>query len=59
MKSTILWDITPCNPLKVNKRFGGIYHLQLQGRISRARSGILLYSLDPEDGGDVSLTNNA
>jgi hypothetical protein len=22
MKSTILWDITPCSPLKVNRRFG-------------------------------------
>jgi hypothetical protein len=22
MKSTILWDITPCSPLKVNGRFG-------------------------------------
>jgi hypothetical protein len=21
MKSTILWDITPCSPLKVNRRF--------------------------------------
>jgi hypothetical protein len=25
MKSTIFWDITPCSPLKVNQRFGGIY----------------------------------
>jgi hypothetical protein len=23
MKSTIFWDITPCSPLKVNRRFGG------------------------------------
>jgi hypothetical protein len=22
MKSTIFWDITPCSPLKVNRRFG-------------------------------------
>jgi hypothetical protein len=21
-KSSIFWDITPCNPLKVNQRFG-------------------------------------
>jgi hypothetical protein len=23
LKSTIFWDITPCSPLKVNRRFGG------------------------------------
>jgi hypothetical protein len=23
LKSIIFWDITPCNPLKVNRRFGG------------------------------------
>jgi hypothetical protein len=28
MKSTIFWDITPCSPLKVNRRFGGVYRLQ-------------------------------
>jgi hypothetical protein len=39
MKSTIFWDITPCSPLKVNRRFGGTYRLHLQGRkISRARN---------------------
>jgi hypothetical protein len=38
MKSTIFWDITLCSPLKVNRRFGGIYRLHLQGRISRARN---------------------
>jgi hypothetical protein len=26
------WDITPCSPLKVNRRFGGTYRLHLQGR---------------------------
>jgi hypothetical protein len=39
MKSTIFRDITPCSPLKVNRRFGGTYRLNLQGlRISRARN---------------------
>jgi hypothetical protein len=39
MKSTIFCDITPCSPLKVNRRFGGTYRLHLQGkRISRARN---------------------
>jgi hypothetical protein len=28
----IFWDITPCNPLKVNRQFGGTCHLRLQGR---------------------------
>jgi hypothetical protein len=31
MKSSIFWDITPCTPLKVNRRFGGTYRLHLQG----------------------------
>jgi hypothetical protein len=30
-KATIFWDITPCSPLKVNRRFGGTYRLHLQG----------------------------
>jgi hypothetical protein len=39
MKSTIFWDITQCSPLRVKRRFGGTYRLQLQGRkISRARN---------------------
>jgi hypothetical protein len=38
MKSTIFWYIKPCNPLKVNSRFRGTYHLHIQGqRISQAR----------------------
>jgi hypothetical protein len=32
MKSYPFWDITPCSPLKVNRRFGGIYRLHFQGR---------------------------
>jgi hypothetical protein len=37
MKSCIYWDITPCSPLKVNRRYGGIFRLHLQGwRISQA-----------------------
>jgi hypothetical protein len=39
LKSTILWDITPCSPLEVNRRFGRIYKLHLEGRrISRTRN---------------------
>jgi hypothetical protein len=32
MQSTIYWDITPCSPLSVNRRFGGTYCLHLHGR---------------------------
>jgi hypothetical protein len=31
MKSSVFWDITPWNPLKVSIRFGGIFRLHLQG----------------------------
>jgi hypothetical protein len=34
MKSTILSDITTCSPLSVNRRFGGTYHLHLQGLLA-------------------------
>jgi hypothetical protein len=38
MKSSIFWDITPCNPMKVNRRFEGTCRLHLQDRrISQAR----------------------
>jgi hypothetical protein len=32
MKSIIFWDMTPCSPLSVNRRFRGTYRLHLQGR---------------------------
>jgi hypothetical protein len=35
MKSTIFWNITPCSPLSVNRRFGGTYRLHLQDRKSK------------------------
>jgi hypothetical protein len=38
MNSSIFWDITPCSPLKVNRRFGGTCRLHLQGWISQARN---------------------
>jgi hypothetical protein len=39
MKSTIFWDITPCSPLKVNRRFGWTYRLHYQSRrISQIRN---------------------
>jgi hypothetical protein len=32
MKRTIFWDIMPCSPLSVNRRFGGTCSLRLQGK---------------------------
>jgi hypothetical protein len=32
MKNIIFWDMTPCSQLNVNRRFGGTYHLHLQGQ---------------------------
>lgn len=32
LKSAIFWDITPCNKLKVNRRFGRAYYLLIQLR---------------------------
>jgi hypothetical protein len=31
-KSIIFWDVMPCSLLSCNRRFGGTYHLHLQGR---------------------------
>jgi hypothetical protein len=32
MKSSVLWDITPCSPLKVKRCFGGTFCFHLQGQ---------------------------
>jgi hypothetical protein len=45
LKSTIFWDITPCSPLKVNRRFGGIYCLNLHRRIALLASCFLVSCL--------------
>jgi hypothetical protein len=68
VKSSVFLDITPCSPLRINQRFGGICRLHLQGRsISQAikqgvcyllHTGFLLgLFFDPEDGGDVFFPN--
>jgi hypothetical protein len=31
MKKAVFWDVAPCR-CGVNRRFGGTYHLHLQGR---------------------------
>jgi hypothetical protein len=66
MNSSSFWDITPYSLLKVNRRFGRIYHLHLQGwNVSRARNkrtcyvfhaGFLFGLLfNPKDGGGMFL----
>jgi hypothetical protein len=39
MKSTIVWDVTPCSPIVARCRFGGTYcpHHQVR-RVSQARN---------------------
>jgi hypothetical protein len=39
MKKSVFWDKMPRSPLKVNRRFGGILRLRLQGLgIGQARN---------------------
>jgi hypothetical protein len=57
MKSTIFWDITPCSPLKVNRRFGGKCYLYRQGRRIIQAGFLLGFVFDHEDGSDIFLRN--
>jgi hypothetical protein len=57
MTITIFWDITPCSPLKVNRRFEVTYLLHIQGRKTLLATcfdaGFCLGAfLDPEYGGE-------
>jgi hypothetical protein len=56
---SIFWDMTPCNPTKVNPCFGVTYHLHLQGRrISLLRASFLRFLFfRPEDGSDMFRRN--
>jgi hypothetical protein len=39
IESSVLWDIMPCSPLKVNQHFRGKCYLHLQGQtVSQATS---------------------
>jgi hypothetical protein len=42
MKNFIFWDIMPCRPLKVNRRFGGTCRLHLSGRTVRQSKKLAL-----------------
>jgi hypothetical protein len=69
----IFWDITSCNLLKIDRRFGGTCRFHLQGRrISQARNWrqgrwlvcsppkacfLLGLFFDPEDSGNMFLQN--
>jgi hypothetical protein len=63
MKSSVFWNIKPCSPLKINRRFGGTYRLHIQClRIRKAEfvtcfnAGFVLgLFFDTEDGGDLFL----
>jgi hypothetical protein len=62
--STAFRDITPCSPLKVNRRFGGKCRLRLKVRRKPSKkptgsSSVLLLGLlsDREDGKDMLLRN--
>jgi hypothetical protein len=52
MKSFVFWDITPCSPLSINRRFGGSCGHTLHGRrINRKNVDFLLdLFFDPEMG---------
>jgi hypothetical protein len=52
MKSSIFWDIPPCSPLKVNRRFGGAL------LATCFHAGFLLGAFfDLKDGGDMFFRN--
>jgi hypothetical protein len=54
LKGSIFWDITSCNPLKVNRRFGGTCAISCY----LLHAGFLLeWFYNPEDGGDIFFRN--
>jgi hypothetical protein len=56
----IFWDIKPCSPFKVNRRFGGNISPPSSGRSKACHlphDGFLLRLFDPEDGGTMFLRN--
>jgi hypothetical protein len=52
MKSTIFWDMTPCSPLRVNRRFGGTCLICLPPGSCKFRAWLA------EDGGEIYRCEN-
>jgi hypothetical protein len=66
MKSTVFWDMRSCSSLNVNRRFGVICRVHLQGcQVSKARNqrgagseqSLLGLFVNPEDEGDMLFRN--
>jgi hypothetical protein len=55
MKSIIFWDVKPCSPLSVARRFGGTRRLHLPTCL--LAGFYWTYFFYPEDGGDMFLRN--
>jgi hypothetical protein len=58
VKSTIIWDVTSCNPVESHRRLGGTFcfHLHCR-RVSQCWSHACL-TLGAEDGGSWFLQNS-
>jgi hypothetical protein len=63
MKSSVFWDITPCSPLKVNRReeyVSSVFRAEelRETRNQRGKQSFLLgFYFDPENGDDMILRN--
>jgi hypothetical protein len=56
MKSSVLWDITPCSLFKVSRLFGGTSFFCRLSLLIHADFLLGLF-FEPEDGGDLFLRN--
>jgi hypothetical protein len=63
MKNAVFWDVAPCRSC-VNRRFGGIFRLHLEGKKIRERGTSVKMWLQttrgfsyPEDGGETFFRN--
>jgi hypothetical protein len=55
MKSTFLWDVTPCSPVEVHRLFGGTYcSISMTEEQPKQETGL---HFDSEDGDDMFLRN--
>jgi hypothetical protein len=57
MKSSLSWDIAPCSPLKVNRRFVGTYHHHLHVCCLLHVGFLLGLFFKPEDGSNIIIRN--